>query len=224
MNKRVKKNNAVAIPEVAWKHIKIECGKVARRFHLNDDDRADLESHVRCEVRIAMVTKFDPRRGKPYTFIQRVVKNQLCTWMEKETRRRNDFCSLAKAEALHAAQKARTLSGGLNDSVDDTSYPEEDRWDRGEIHPQKAENGDAAWDEEGYWRQKRMKDVREVVAQLEGVSRIICERFLLGYSLRLICKLMGCGSKHFFMDCWPACKRDFADAARRLGKHFEGEM
>ena len=58
-----KNNNAVAIPEVAEKHIRIECGKVARRFHLNEDDREELESHVGCEVRLAVARGYDPRKG-----------------------------------------------------------------------------------------------------------------------------------------------------------------
>ena len=222
MNKARKE--MVAIPEVAWTHVRIECGKVARRFHLNEDDRAELESHIRCEVRMAMAEKCDPRKGKPYTFIQRIVRNQLCTWMAKETRRRDDFCALAEALAAQKAKKALCAPDGRNDSVDDTSYSAEDRWDRGEIEPEPVANGETPWDPSGYARHLRNLEVRETVAELEGRSRAICERILKGYSLRETCRRMRCGSKKFFLELWPACKRDFIAKAHELGKRFEDEM
>lgn len=218
-----KNSNGNAIPEVAWTHISIECGKVARRFHLNEDDREELESHIRCEVRMAMARKFNPKKGRPYTFVQRVVRNQLCTWMDRETRRRNDFCDLAIATAIQKAKKARRIPDGRNDSVDDTTYSDEDRWSHGEHLPEEVANGDAEWDQTGYSRYLRNFEVRQVVALLEGRSRRICERILDGYSLRETCKAMRCGSKRFFMEFWPECKRDFIAKMRELGKQFGGE-
>lgn len=210
-----------AIPEIAWKHIKIEVAKVARRFHLNPDDRADLESEIRCEVRLAVAMKYSPEKGKVYTFIQRVVHNQLCKWMAKEYERREDICTAA-IEAQRRADRRRLRSvTGPNDSVDDTTYSDEDRWDFGEEFPEAVSDIERTWDTDGLRRLLLVADVRHVVSEMEGRSKRICELFLEELSLREINKRLRCGSRQFFMKMWPQAKAEFRAKSEELGKHFE---
>ena len=103
-NTAVESTTFTEIPPVAHRHIQIEIGRVSRTFRLNETDAADLASHIRCEVRCALRTNYDPTRAKVYSFIQGVVHRELCAWMRDETRRRNRFTAMTdeiaqKAEA-----------------------------------------------------------------------------------------------------------------------------
>lgn len=223
MAKKTERKWKDAIPQVAHEHIRIECGKVSRRFHLNEDDESELVSHISAEVRCAVAKKFDRRKGRIFTFIQRVVRNQLCKWMNREVRRRNDLCALATAIARSEARRLQRVVNGHDDSVDDSTYSEEEQWSHGEILPEKTVNEEAEWDPEGLCRLIVIADVRHVVSEMKGRSRRICELFLKELSLRQINGRIKCGSRQFFSVMWPQCKADFVDKAEELGKHFEGQ-
>lgn len=211
----------VAIPGVAFEHIRIECGKVSRRFHLNDDERAELECHIRCEALLAVDDKYDFTKGTVYTFIQRVVRNQICVWMKEETRRRNDWRDHVEAEAKRQAK--REASGAPSNSVDDTTYSDEERWGHGEELPVARLGEDAAWDGEGLARLMVMADVRQVVGSLKGDSKRLCKWYLKTGSLRKAAEKMHEDSKYFFQVLWPRCKVDFIAQWEELGKHFAGQ-
>lgn len=75
----------------ALKRIKHEVNKVARRFRLDAEKRAELESHVRSTVIMALRTSYDPKRAEVGAFAYKVTRNCLNVWMDRETKRRNHF-------------------------------------------------------------------------------------------------------------------------------------
>lgn len=219
--KKQKETVAITIPGVAFEHIRIECGKVGRRFHLNEDDQAELESQIRCEALCAVDRRYDITKGTVYTFIQRVVHNRICAWMERETRRRNDWREHVEAEVRRRAK--REASGAPMGSVDDTTYSDEERWDHGEQLPEARLGEDAAWDPEGLARLMVMADVRQVVGSLTGESKRLSMWYLKTGSLRKTAEKMHVDSKYFFQVMWPRCKADFIARWEELGKHFAGQ-
>lgn len=214
-NKMNKAGERIAIPEIAEKHIKIECAKVARRFHLDDDEREDLESHIGCEVRLAVVGRYDPRKGKVYSFVQRVVHYQLCKWMREQYRRREDFRSYAVEETLRRTRRRQAEINGQVCSVDDTTYGRDDRWDCGEQLPERLPNEDEPWDPSGGRRLLVITCVRQAVSRLKGESKTLLHHFLKYGTLTEAYEHMrrrrhkGLGTVRFYAEMWPKAKRDF---------------
>lgn len=220
----------VAIPEVSWRHVKIECAKVARRFHLNDDDREELESHVGCEVRLAVAWKYDPRKGKVYTFVQRVVHFQLCKWMREEYRRREDFRRHAIEEARRKAKRQLAKVWGQHDSVDDTTYGDDERWDCGEQLPVSRPNEETPWDPSGERRLLVIARVRQAVGRMKkGESKSLLELFLKCETLTEVYERMrrrrrnGLGTARFYGEMWPKAKRDFIREWTELEKRLDAD-
>ena len=218
----------VAIPEVAERHVGIECAKVARRFHLNDDDREELESHVRCEVRLAMARKYDPRKGKVYTFVQRVVHFQLCRWMREECRRREDFRRHAVEEARRKAKRRQAEIYGQTCGVDDTTYSAEERWDCGEQLPEVRPNEETPWDPSGERRLLVIALVRQTVGRMrKGESKSLLELYLKCETLTEVYERMrsrrrnGLGTARFYGEMWPKAKSDFLREWALVKKRFD---
>jgi len=212
------------IPDVAWRHVEIECGRVARIFHLNEDDREDLISHISCEVRKAVAKKYDIARSKVYTFVQRVVRNQLCKWMRDETTRRNDLVSLAMAKAEKAAKKRMTIPSGVSESVDDTSGDNGERQPGSSQLPEEPFNSDVAWEAEFQRELMMMAAVRHTVSELRDEARKICELHLrcgtlYGTFERLRKRRRGRGlsSKTFYGVIWPTTRLEFVAKWTELG-------
>ena len=214
-NEMNKARKEVAIPEVAERHIRIECGKVARRFHLSDDDREELESHVGCEVRLAVAGKYDPGKGKVYTFVQRVVHFQLCKWMREEYRRREDFRRYAVEEARRKAKRQQAEVWGQTCSVDDTTYSDDERWDCGEQLPVVRPNEETPWEPSGERRLLAIACVRQTVGRLKGESGALLRLFLRCETLTEVYGRMrrrrrnGLGTARFYGEMWPKAKQDF---------------
>lgn len=225
MNKARKEE--VAIPEVAERHIRIECAKVARRFHLNDDDREELESHVGCEVRLAMAWKYDPGKGRPYTFVQRVVHFQLCKWMREEYRRREDFRRYAVEEARRKAKRQQAEIYGQTCSVDDTTYSADERWDRGEQLPEIRPNEETPWDPSGERRLLVIACVRQAVSRLKGESGTLLRLYLKHGNLAEVYGRMrarrrkGLGTARFYGEMWPKAKSDFIREWTEIEKRLD---
>jgi len=215
------------IPAVAWRHVLIECGNVARRFRLNEDERADLEAETRAVVRKAMADGYDPRKGKPYSYIQGVVHNHLAFWMRKETRRRNDCVSLAVEKARHAEKARRTACNGYQQDIDDTSYPVEDRWDFGTEVPERRPGEERPSDFSWTLDLLTIALVRQAVGRLKGTSRTVCTLYLKHGKLACVFAKMrarrwrkGLGTAHFYGEMWPEAKADFIREWRLLEKRF----
>ena len=213
-NEMNKARKEVAIPEVAERHVKIECGKVARRFHLNDDDREELESHVGCEVRLAVAGKYDPRKGKVYTFVQRIVHFRLCKWMSEEARRK--------------AKRQLAKVWGQNDSVDDTTYGDDERWDRGEQLPVICANEETPWDPSGERRLLVIARVRQTVGRMKkGESKSLLNLYLKCETLTEVYERMrarrrnGLGTARFYGGMWPKARRDFIREWTEVEKCFD---
>lgn len=217
----------VAIPEVAERHIRIECGKVARRFHLNDDEREELESRIGCEVRLAVAGKYDPRKGKVYTFVQRVVHFQLCKWMREEYRRREDFRRHAVEEARRKARRQQAEIWGQNNSVDDTTYGDDERWDRGEQLPVVRPNEETPWDPSGERRLLVIARVRQAVGRLKGESGALLRLYLKCETLTEVYERMrarrrkGLSTARFYGEMWPKAKADFIREWTEIEKRFD---
>ena len=227
-NEMNKARKEVAIPEVAERHVKIECGKVARRFHLNDDDREELESHVGCEVRLAVAGKYDPRKGKVYTFVQRIVHYRLCKWMNEEYRRREDFRRLAVEEARRKAKRQLAKVWGQNDSLDDTTYGDDERWDRGEQLPVICANEETPWDPSGERRLLVIARVRQTVGRMKkGESKSLLNLYLKCETLTEVYERMrarrrnGLGTARFYGEMWPKARRDFIREWTEVEKCFD---
>jgi len=225
MNITKRQRRDVQIPAVAWRHIKIECGNVARRFRLNPDDRADLEGEVGMQVRVAMAERYDPGKGKPYTYIQGVVKRQLCKWMERETRRRNDLLMQAVETAEHAAAQRQMSLCGRQDSVDDSSYSDEERWHCGAQEPARLPGEERPLGHPWLADERRIALVRRTVSLLTGTSRQICKLYLEDKTLDRIFEIMrarrwrnGLGTARFYLELWPKARVDFLRVWRTLEK------
>ena len=226
-NEMNKARKEVAIPEVAERHVKIECGKVARRFHLNDDDREELESRVGCEVRLAVAGKYDPGKGKVYTFVQRVVHFQLCKWMREEYRRREDFRRYAVEEARRKARRQQAEIWGQTCSVDDTTYGDDERWDRGEQLPVVRPNEETPWDPSGERRLLIIACVRQTVSRLKGESGALLRLYLKFGNLTEVYGRMrarrrkGLGTARFYGEMWPKAKSDFLREWTEIEKRLD---
>jgi len=214
------------IPDAVWEVVEVEVGKVARRFYLNQDDRDDLKSEVKAQVRQAMAFKYDPRKGKPLAFLRGVVRVRILEWIRIEYRRREDFVNLA-VERSRRTDKARlVVCSGRQDDVDDTSVAAEDRRDFGEELPERLPNEEKVADFTWQLDMLRVLLVRQVVSRLTGTSRQIRELYLRYGTLNHVFAVMrarrrhGLGFKRFFAELWPCARFDFKREWRETGKCF----
>lgn len=107
MTENTKNNTGASIwtPEVlrfVEAEIHHQTRPVARRFHLADGEREELESHVRGAVLQALAAKYDDARARVRTFAARATRYSLLAWAARETRRRTIFHSLTDARAEYA--------------------------------------------------------------------------------------------------------------------------
>lgn len=213
----------VELPEVAYRHIGIEVRRASRQFHLNEDETEELQAHITHAVIVACAEKFNPAKGRIYTFVMAVVRNQLLKWKDAEAKRRNLICSATEAKAKRDARRQSVAPTGYNDCVDDQSYIPEEQRDYGEQKPESVFNGEKEWDREGLIRLLAMADVRDVIGKLDGDSKRLCKWFLKSESLRQTCSRLHRRSADFYGVIWPQCKADFIAKWRELGKQLPWE-
>ena len=219
---------SAVIPAIAWEHLEIEVGKVSRRFALDKDETLELSLEIRSRVLKAVADRYDPRKGKVYTFVQRIVHFRLCKWMNEEYRRREDFRRLAVEEARRKAKRQLAKVRGQNDSVDDTTYGDDERWDRGEQLPVICANVETPWDPSGERRLLVIARVRQTVGRMKkGESKSLLNLYLKCETLTEVYERMrarrrnGLGTARFYGGMWPKARRDFIREWTEVEKCFD---
>lgn len=207
---------SAVVPAIAWKHLEIEVGKVSRRFALDKDESLELYLEVRSNTLKALADRYDPRKGKVYTFVQRVVHIQLCKWMHEEYRRREAFRAYAVEESRRKARRQQAEVNGQVCGVDDSSYGTDDRLDQGEQLPEIRPNEEMPWEPSGERRLLVIIRVRQAIGRLKkGESKSLLELYLKCETLTEVYERMrrrrrnGLGSARFYGEMWPQAKRDF---------------
>lgn len=72
------------LSEGAWTHIRCATKRTARKFNLDDDNREELYSRLKCAAYAAALTRYDSNRAKGETFIAGVVRHVLHDWRTEQ--------------------------------------------------------------------------------------------------------------------------------------------
>ena len=148
--------------------------------------------------------------------------------MNEEYRRREDFRRLAVEEARRKAKRQLAKVWGQNDSVDDTTYGDDERWDRGEQLPVICANEETPWDPSGERRLLVIARVRQTVGRMKkGESKSLLNLYLKCETLTEVYERMrarrrnGLGTARFYGGMWPKARRDFIREWTEVEKCFD---
>ena len=185
------------------KHIAIEVRKVARRWHLDTEDAAELGSHVVAELAMKVARNYDATRQNMYSFVQMALPGVLKDWMDKAHQRKTtivpvgdmfELAEKAQTEEAAATGLEREVLSALNllatEGREDSSIWQSDPF---EIV--------ACEDDREY--------TRWVIGRLSPLNQQICRVYIETLSLRMVARRLNIYYPHFNHTLWPACQKEF---------------
>ncbi len=179
------------------KHIAIEVGKVALKFKLNKENKADLAMDVLTEVAIKIARNYDASKQNMNSFVRLVLPNILKNWM----------CATYQRSATFT-----TLEHIVKTQTKATTFEERQILDTLNLLAYEKEQASSTQGQTPYVILARREDcdyARQVIAKLSPVNRRICQEYIKTPNLRKVARRMHFNRDNFYKTIWPHCQREF---------------
>ncbi len=179
------------------KHIAIEIRKVALKFNLNEQGKAELAMDVLTEVAMKIARNYNAAKQNMNSFVRLVLPNILKNWM----------CATYQHGATFT-----TLEHIVKTQVEATSYEERQILDTLNLLAYEKEQEASTQGQTPYVILARRDDrdyARQVIAKLSPVNRRICQEYIKTPNLRKVARRMHFNRDSFYKTIWPRCQREF---------------
>ncbi len=185
------------------KHIAIEVRKVARRWHLNTEETAELGSHVLGEIAVKVARFYDATQQNMNSFVRIVLPDILVDWKEETYQYQTtlvpvgDMLELAEksqSKGTAASPLEREVLSALNllayEKEEDASMLGKTPF---EILAEKDDRRYTRW----------------VIAKLSSRNQQICRMYIETPNLRKVARRMHITWSYFQGVIWLACQKEF---------------
>ena len=185
------------------KHIAIEVRKVARRWHLNTEDTAELGSHVVAELAIKVARFYDATQRNMNSFVRLVLPDILTDWKEEAYQSKTTIVPVGDMlELAEKAQSEEAAATGLEREVLNALN----------LLAYEGREDSSIWQSDPFEIVAREDDreyTRWVIGRLSPLNQQICHTYIETLSLRMVARRLNIYYPHFNHTLWPACQKEF---------------